>query len=91
MRLYVVGSTPSAISAVEHARLLCEDYLPGDWNLEIIDVVKEPGLAEADRISAVPALIRKTPQRMRRVVGDLSDYKKVLLGLELAHSDGNAF
>jgi circadian clock protein KaiB len=87
LRLYVVGSTPSAISALEHVRRLCENHLHGSWKLEVIDVLKQPELAEADRISAVPALIWKSPRRMRRVVGDLSDHKRVLLGLGLGTSD----
>ena len=83
LRLYVVGETPAAMRAMKSTRLLCDERLGEGWTLEVIDVLQRPDLAEADRISAVPALVRKAPRPVRRVVGDLSDHERVLLGLEI--------
>ncbi len=87
LRLYVVGRTPSAVTAMGSTRLLCEERLGNAWVLEVIDVLQRPDLAEADHISAVPALVRKSPRPVRRVVGDLSDHERVLLGLEIGSAD----
>ena len=87
LRLYVVGETPAAMKAAKSTHLLIEKHLGDAWTLEIIDVLQRPDLAEADRVSAVPVLVRKSPRPVRRVVGDLSDHERVLLGLEIGPAD----
>ena len=83
LKLYVAGSTPRATSAIDNLRRICEKDLKGRYELEIIDVLKNPELAEQDKILATPTLIKQLPPPLRRVIGDLSDSEKVLLGLEL--------
>ncbi len=83
LRLYVVGRTPAAVRAIDAIRELHQGLEHDGWTLEVVDVLRRPELAEADRISAVPALVRKLPRPVRRVVGDLSDMDRVLLGLEI--------
>ena len=83
LKLYVAGSTPRATMAIENLRRICDKDLSGRYHLEIIDVLEHPELAEADRILATPTLIKQLPPPLRRVIGDLSDSEKVLLGLEL--------
>jgi circadian clock protein KaiB len=81
--LYVAGSTPRATTAIENLRRICEKDLKGRYDLQVIDVLKNPELAEQDKILATPTLIKQLPPPLRRVIGDLSDSEKVLLGLEL--------
>jgi circadian clock protein KaiB len=83
LKLYVAGSTPRATLAIENLRRICESDLAGRYDLEIIDVLEHPELAEQDKILATPTLIKQLPPPLRRVIGDLSDSEKVLLGLEL--------
>ena len=83
LRLYVTGMTPRSIRAVENVRAICERYLRGRYDLEVIDVYQQPTLAKGEQIVAAPTLIRKLPLPLRRVIGDLSDTDKVLLGLDL--------
>ncbi|HEX4683088.1 MAG TPA: circadian clock KaiB family protein [Gemmatimonadaceae bacterium] len=83
LKLFISGASPRAASAIEHLRRICERDLHGLYQLEIIDVLTHPELAEADKILATPTLIKQLPPPLRRVVGDLSDSEKVLLGLEL--------
>lgn len=83
MKLYVTGSSPRAEQAVANLRRICEEDLHGDYELEVIDVLKHPELAESDRVLATPTLIKQLPPPLRRVIGDLSDKDKVLLGLEV--------
>jgi circadian clock protein KaiB len=83
LKLYVAGSTPRATLAIENLKRLCESDLSGRYDLEIIDVLEHPELAEQDKILATPTLIKQLPPPLRRVIGDLSDSEKVLLGLEL--------
>lgn len=84
LRLYVVSNTPSGMEAISDTRQICKDYLSGDWELEVVDVVERPDQVEADHISAVPALVKKEPRPARRVVGDLSDHRRVLMGLQIS-------
>jgi circadian clock protein KaiB len=79
----VAGATPRAVAAIENLRRICEKDLKGRYELEVIDVLKNPELAEQDKILATPTLIKQLPPPLRRVIGDLSDAEKVLLGLEL--------
>jgi circadian clock protein KaiB len=83
LKLYVAGATPRAVAAIENLRRICEKDLKGRYELEVIDVLKNPELAEQDKILATPTLIKQLPPPLRRVIGDLSDAEKVLLGLEL--------
>jgi circadian clock protein KaiB len=86
LKLYVAGSTPRALTAISNLRRICDDELQGRYQLEVIDVLEHPELAEADKVFATPTLIKQLPEPLRRVIGDLSDSGKVLLGLELAPS-----
>jgi len=83
LKLYVNGSSPRAAIAIENLRRICEQDLQGQYDLEIIDVVDRPEAAEVDRVLATPTLIKQLPPPLRRVIGDLSDREKVLLGLEV--------
>ncbi|HJQ19603.1 MAG TPA: circadian clock protein KaiB [Gemmatimonadaceae bacterium] len=87
LKLYVNGSSPRAATAIENLRRICEKELEGQYDLEIIDVVDQPDLAERDRVLATPTLIKQLPPPLRRVIGDLSDREKVLLGLEVRPRD----
>lgn len=86
-KLYVSGSSPRAVRAIENLRRICEQNLSGEYDLEIIDVLQHPELAEQDRILATPTLVKQLPPPLRRVIGDLSNADKVLLGLDVRHSD----
>lgn len=83
LKLYVTGQTPRARIAIENLERLCREELAGQYQLEIIDVLEHPELAENDRILATPTLIKQLPPPLRRVIGDLSDKEKVLLGLDV--------
>jgi circadian clock protein KaiB len=88
LKLYVAGSTPRATLAIENLKRICESDLSGHYDLQIIDVLEHPELAEQDKILATPTLIKQLPPPLRRVIGDLSDSDKVLLGLELRQLPG---
>lgn len=83
LKLYVTGTSPRAEQAIENLRRICAEDLAGEYVLEIIDVVQHPEAAERDKVLATPTLIKKLPPPLRRVIGDLSDREKVILGLEL--------
>jgi circadian clock protein KaiB len=83
LKLYVTGKTPKAEAAIANLRRICDDELRGNYELEVIDVLEHPQLAEDDRVLATPTLIKRLPPPLRRVIGDLSDRHKVLLGLEV--------
>jgi circadian clock protein KaiB len=83
LRLYVTGMTPKSTRAVENARQICETHLRGRYDLEVIDIYQQPRLAEGEQIVAAPTLIRKLPLPLRRVIGDLSNTERVLLGLDI--------
>ena len=83
LKLYVTGTSPRTSVAISNLQRICEQELQGRYVLEIIDVVEHPQLAEDERILATPTLIKQLPPPLRRVIGDLSDKDKVLLGLEL--------
>jgi circadian clock protein KaiB len=88
LKLYVTGSSPRAETAVANLRRICEEELRGRYELQVIDVLKEPQLAEDEKILATPTLIKQLPPPLRRVIGDLSDTGKVLLGLEVHPTTG---
>ncbi len=83
LRLYVTGITPKSTRAITNIKAICEQYLKGRYRLEVIDVYQQPTLARGDQIIALPTLIRKLPHPLRRLVGDLSNTDRVLLGLDL--------
>jgi circadian clock protein KaiB len=89
LKLYVTGSSPRAEVAIANLRRICEQELNGKYELEIIDVLKQPQVAEDDKILATPTLIKQLPPPLRRVIGDLSDKEKVLLGLEVRRDSTN--
>ena len=83
LKLYVTGHTPRAEVAIDNLRRICEDDLGGRYDVEIIDVLAHPQLAEDEKVLATPTLIKSLPPPLRRVIGDLSDKEKVLLGLDV--------
>jgi circadian clock protein KaiB len=83
LKLYVTGLTPRSRAALINLRKLCEENLKGRYELEVIDIYQQPGLARGEQIIAAPTLIKKLPAPMRRMIGDLSDTGKTLLGLDL--------
>jgi circadian clock protein KaiB len=85
LRLCVTGITPRSVMAIEHIRKLCEDHLKGYYELEVIDLYQEPSVAEEEEIIAAPTLIKKSPSPRRKLVGDLSETERVLIGLGIHH------
>jgi circadian clock protein KaiB len=83
LRLYIAGQTPKAITALNNLKLICEEQLKGKYQIEVIDLLKQPQLARDNQILAVPTLVRKLPIPVRRIIGDLSDKERVLVGLDL--------
>jgi circadian clock protein KaiB len=83
LRLYVAGKTPRCEAAEENLRKVCDEYLAGRYNIEVIDLLENPTLAQGDQILAVPTLVRKLPTPVRRIIGDLSNTDRVLVGLDL--------
>ena len=83
LRLYVTGSTPRSTAAITNIRKLCEEHLKGHYDLEVIDIYQQPVLAQGEQIIAAPTLIKKLPFPLRKVVGDLSNENRVLMGLDL--------
>jgi circadian clock protein KaiB len=83
LRLYVAGQSAKSVAAFANLRALCEQYLPGKYEIEIIDLLQKPQLARGDQIVAIPTLVRKLPQPIRKIVGDLSNTEKTLVGLQL--------
>ena len=86
LRLYVAGQTPKSIAAVANLRKLCEQHLAGRYDIEVIDLLKNPKLAAGDQILAIPTLVRRLPEPLKRIIGDLSNAEKVLVGLDIAPS-----
>ena len=83
MRLYVAGQTPKSLRALANLKQICEEHLAGKYHIEIIDLLENPQLASTDQILAIPTLIRKLPEPMRKIIGDLSNVERVLVGLDL--------
>jgi len=83
LRLYVAGQTPKSVAAFANLRRICEEHLAGKYNIEIIDLLENPTLARGDQILAVPTLVRKLPTPIRKIIGDLSNTERVLVGLDL--------
>jgi len=82
LRLYVTGTTPKSQAAIRNIKMICDKELKGMCDLKVIDIYQQPALAKGEQIVAVPTLIKKLPAPIRRIVGDLSDHERVLLGLD---------
>jgi len=83
LRLYVAGQTPKSIAAFANLKKICEEHLKGQYTIEVVDLVENPKLAKGDQILAIPTLVRKLPQPIRKIIGDLSNTERVLVGLNL--------
>lgn len=83
LRLYVAGQTPKCLTAFANLKKLCEEHMDGDYHIEIIDLLQQPQLAKGDQILAIPTLVRKLPEPVRKIIGDLSNTERVLVGLDL--------
>jgi circadian clock protein KaiB len=83
LRLYVAGQTPKCLQAFANLKKICEEHLAGKYRIEIVDLVKHPQLAQGDQILAIPTLVRKLPEPVRKIIGDLSNTERVLVGLDL--------
>lgn len=83
LRLYVAGQTPKCITAFANLKKLCEEHLGGNYRIEVIDLLRKPQLASGDQILAIPTLVRRLPPPMKKIIGDLSDTERVLVGLDL--------
>lgn len=88
LRLYVTGMTSRSVRAVKNLQAICDEYLKDRYDLEVIDIYQQPGLTRGEQIIAAPTLVKKLPLPMRRIIGDLSNRDRVLLGLDLAHAPG---
>ena len=91
LRLYVAGPTPKSLAAFHNLEQICEEYLEGRYHITVIDLAKNPQLAKGDQILALPAVVRKLPKPIRKLVGTLSDVERVLVGLDLRPSGPNPF
>jgi circadian clock protein KaiB len=83
LRLYVAGQTPKSLTAFSNLKRICEEYLAGEYSVELVDLLREPRLAQGDQILAVPTLVRRLPEPARKIIGDLSNTERVLVGLDL--------
>jgi len=83
LRLYVAGQTPKCMTAFSNLKKICEEHLAGKYHIEITDLLKDPKLARGDQILAIPTLVRKLPEPVRKIIGDLSNTERVLVGLDL--------
>ena len=87
LRLYVAGQTPKSLAALANLKRICADHLDGKYTLEVIDLIKNPQLAQGDQILAIPTLVRNLPVPIRKIIGDLSNVDRVLVGLDLRGSE----
>ena len=83
LRLYVAGKTPRCVRAFEQLKVVCEEHLKGRYSIEVIDLLENPTLAAGDQIIAIPTVVRKLPTPMKRIIGDLSNTERVVVGLNL--------
>lgn len=83
LRLYVAGQTPKSLTAFANLKKICEEHLAGQYEIEVIDLLKEPQLASGDQILAIPTLVRKLPEPIKKIIGDLSNTERVLVGLDI--------
>jgi circadian clock protein KaiB len=83
LRLYVAGKTSKSVIALENLKKICKEHLKGEYSIEVIDLLVKPQLAEGDQIFAIPTLVKKVPEPVRKIIGDLSNEEKVLVGLDI--------
>jgi len=83
LRLYIAGKTAKSVTALTNLKKYCEEHLQGEYKIEVIDLLIQPQLAEGDQIFAIPTLVRKVPEPIRKIIGDLSNEEKVLVGLNI--------
>lgn len=83
LRLYVAGQTPKSVKAYENLKRICDEYLKGRFTIEIVDLMKNPQLAKGDQILAIPTLVRQLPHPIRKIIGDLSNTERTLVGLQI--------
>jgi circadian clock protein KaiB len=83
LKLYVAGQTPNSLAALKNLKIICEKYLAGKYTIEVVDLIKNPKLAKGDQIIAVPTLVRQLPEPIRKIIGDLSNTERVLVGLNI--------
>ena len=83
LRLYVAGQTPKSVAAIANLKVICAEHLAGRYKLQVIDLLENPQLARGDQILAIPTLVKKLPEPVRRIIGDLSNTERVLVGLDL--------
>jgi circadian clock protein KaiB len=88
LRLYVAGKTAKSVAAFDNLKKLCEEHLPGKYQIEVVDLLLHPQLAKGDQIVAIPTLVRKLPQPIRKIIGDLSNVERTLVGLQLRPAKG---
>jgi circadian clock protein KaiB len=87
LRLYVAGQTPKSLTAFANLKQICENHLKGRYSIDVIDLLEQPHLSKGDQILAIPTLVRKLPPPVRKIIGDLSDTERVLVGLDLRAAD----
>jgi circadian clock protein KaiB len=87
LRLYVAGQTPKSMLAFSNLKNICEEHLAGRYKIEVVDLLENPKLARGDQILAIPTLVRKLPEPVRKIIGDLSNTERVLIGLDLLPRD----
>jgi circadian clock protein KaiB len=83
LRLYVAGQTPKSLAAFANLKKICEEHLKGKYHIEVVDLLKNPQLAGGDQILAIPTLVRKLPEPLKKIIGDLSNTLRVLVGLDI--------
>lgn len=83
LRLYVAGQSPKSVTAFANLKRICEEHLAGKYSIEVVDLLKKPQLAQGDQILAIPTVVRKLPEPIRKIVGDLSNEERTLVGLQL--------
>lgn len=88
LRLYVAGQTPKSVAAFANLEKICEEHLAGQYHIEVVDLLENPQLAGEDQILAIPTLVRKLPEPLRKIIGDLSNTERVLVGLNLRERKG---
>ena len=86
LKLYVAGQTPKSITAFANLCEICEEHLSGKYRIEVIDLLKNPLLAKGDKIIAIPTLVRKLPEPVKKIIGDLANTERVLVGLDIKHA-----
>ena len=91
LRLYVAGSTPKSLSAFRNIEQLCEEHLAGRYHIDVVNLLKDPHLAQEDQIVAVPTLVRSRPSPTRKIIGTLSNTERVLMALDILSHDGDLF